>query len=63
MAYLYLDYNKKKSHPGTLLFSSRGENGRCKDITFFYFVKSFLRNIFFMIIKIDIINSYLYTPL
>ena len=41
MAYLHLDYMKKKSHPGTLLFSSRGEIGPCKNTTFFYIVKCF----------------------
>ena len=34
LAYLHLDIIKK-SHPGTLLFSSRGENGQSKRTTLF----------------------------
>ena len=66
MAYLYLDDKKKKSHPGTLLFSSRGEIGRCKNTTIFYIVmffysffsqlvKNFLRSVTKQMLSIQLV--------
>ncbi len=43
---------QKKSHPGTLPFSSRGENGCCKNTNFFSTCKGFSEKVSILHIKI-----------